>query len=553
MGLHSMFRRRNETDGSDAIGLGSEEGDLEVGAGGPSFFRQELAELRWAAQSEALNVARSGIDPTRWDDGRLAFDFERGLAHGYSGLRDRLANVVGDRIREQCRELYDLAADVGNERANLARIDHTMEHTMREWKQNHEEVIDNQLDLNRYLRLKFVNSNVIKVLVAGVFVLSEFIISGRVFEQLLSDLPPGLGYVLAFGVTLALIVIPHFAALGLKDGLTQHHRFDKEAIEAAGQAVPPEKERAVHVEEKDDKGFRWAASLVGIGLLIMIIPLTVIRVKGEGDGFDWWSFFFLILLQYSLSGYFFLREWLDHGQPSHRMHMSDKSKEHVERLRAKAISDLGSAAAAFHNEAEDLIFTITQAPRWDSYIVSSYYETIRYCRHLIRLANPEYEQFITWARVPYLGSQSSAMQSPFPVDPLSNEHMLLEEDSLLGREWLLRTTTGALSSAAMGAEATASAPEVRTPDVSWLMTKSPDQLLETFLMRYYGLPLSYSRSITGIFAEDHEAQSEKAVSTAPASPIDFDTHFRTVFGNGTSDGDQSLASPPSAPEQTSGQ
>lgn len=547
MGLRNPFRRKNKVDSSDAVGLGGEEGDFEPGLGGPSFFRQELSELRWAAQNEALNVARTGIDPTRWIDGRLSFDYERGLAHGYSGLRDRLANIVGDRIREESRLLYDLAADVGDERVALDNADALLVTTMDDWETKHKAVYENQLDLDRYLRLKSTNSTVLKLLVAAVFIVSEFIISGRVFERLLEDLPPGLGYVLAFGVTLALILIPHYAALGLKDGITQHHLFEKQTLQAQGLPVPAEKERAVHTEEKDDKGFRWAASIIGIGLLILIIPLSVLRVSGEGDGFNWWSFFFLTTLQYVLSGYFFLREWLDHGQPSHSLHMSDQIRERAERRRASALTDLGIASAAFHDAAEDLIFTVTQAPRWDSYIVSSYYETIRYCRHLIRIENPEFEQFITWANVPYLGTQESAARSGFPVEPLSHEHMVLDENGFLGREWWLRTTTHALTDAASEAESRSSAPAIKDSDISWLATKSPDQLLETFLKRYYGLPLLYE------VPEKLKTLSQgvsRPVATPETAGLDIDTQLRQFFGNGSVNSGEVLAPPPTTSDQS---
>jgi hypothetical protein len=519
MALRDLFRRRNQTDGQDPIGMGDSDGDYEDGEGGPSIYKQELAEYRWAAQQEALNVGRRGVDPERWDDGRMSFEFERALAHGHEGLRDRLATYVGQRVRDEVRDLYELASDVALARDSLRDVDDELLHVTRHWKQKHEEVTDNELDVDRYYRLKSVNGKVVKYLIAAVFVVGEFIISGLVFERLFEDLPPGLGYVLAFGVTLALIVIPHYAALGLKEGLTQYHVFEKRALEKAGVAVPLGVDRAVHFEEQDDRGFRWAAFAVGFGLLAMVVPLSVIRTHGEGEEFSWAAFFFLLLLQYALSGYFFLREWLDHGQPSHSLHMLDEQKAVLQAQRTAALEDHADAVTQFHDTAEDLIFTLQQAPRWDSHIVESYLETIRYFRHLITIEQPEYEQFITWARVPYLGSRETTSESEYPLDPVSNEHRSLEEPGPLGREWWLRTAGDALRQAPSDEGAIEAGGDDSLPGASWLITKSPNELLATFLSRYFDLPTDYQRpdGIDESEDEDGEARDEPPdASTAHA-------------------------------------
>lgn len=507
MALRDLFRRRNKADGQDPIGMGDDSGDYDDGEGGPSIYKQELSEYRWAAQQEAVNIARRGVDPERWDNGRMAFEFERAIAHGHEGLRDRLANYVGQRARDEVRELYELAGDVALARDSLREADHKLVQVTEDWRTKHDEVADDELELSRYYRQRSVTARAIKYLIAAVFVVGEFIISGLVFERLFEDLPPGLGYVLAFGVTLALIVIPHYAALGLKEGLTQYHVFEKRGLEKAGQPVPDDVERAVHQEEQDDRGFRWSAFIVGLGLLIMVVPLSIIRAQGEGDEFSWAAFFFLLLLQYALSGYFFLREWLDHGHSSHSLYKLDEEKDALENVRAGILADQADAVSEFHDTAEDLIFTLQQAPRWDSHIVESYLETIRYFRHLITIEQPEYEQFITWARVPYLGSKTTTDASQYPLDPVSEEHRALEEAGPLGREWWLRAATDALREATEEDEAAAGGTGERDgEDASWLITKSPDALLEEFLDRYFDLPLNYNRP-AGIDESDLEAEA----------------------------------------------
>lgn len=114
-----------------------------------------------------------------------------------------------------------------------------------------------------------------------------------------------------------------------------------------------------------------------------------------------------------------------------------------------------------------------QAPRWDSHIVETYHETIRYYRHLITLEQPEYEEFITWARVPYLGSKETKDASDYPLDPVSEEHRSLEEDGPMGREWLLRTAAEALAGIEDEGEDESADGQKAAPEANWLVTKSP--------------------------------------------------------------------------------
>src|SRR5687767_10497493 len=123
MGLRDRFRRKKTTDIDDPLGMGDDNGEYEAGEGGPSIFKADLAAYRWMAQQEAVNIARRGVDPERWADGRMAFEFERAIAHGHEGMRDRLANYVGQRVRDEVRELYEKAGDVGQIRDDLRRTD----------------------------------------------------------------------------------------------------------------------------------------------------------------------------------------------------------------------------------------------------------------------------------------------------------------------------------------------------------------------------------------------------------------------------------------------
>ncbi|MCB0973112.1 MAG: hypothetical protein KDB86_00980 [Actinobacteria bacterium] len=532
MAFERFFSRSKSSTADRPIGMGDEDGEYEAGEGGPSFFKQEMAEWRWAAQQEAVNTINQGVDPERWANGRMAFEFERALAHGHEGLRDRLANLVGKRLHDEAMQLFELAGDVAVARDELREVDRQLVEVTRDWRTKRAEVTDDELELSRYYRLNSPASVMIKMSIAVLFVISEFLISGLVFERIFEDLPPGLGYVLALGVTVALIVVPHYVALALKEGFTQYHVHEQEALQESGTSVPAPVKRAVHVEERDDKGFRITALLVGMGLLVLILPLSWLRTNNDqSDTVNWGAFLFLLLLQLVLSGYFFLREWLDHGHPSHSLHMLDQQKHRLEVTRRNVLESLGDAVAAFHEAAEDVVLTIQQSPRWDSHIVETYYETLHYHRHLIALGLPEFEEFITWARVPYLGSAATAAESGYPLDPVSEEHRSLEEDGPLGREWLLRTSAEDLKAKTDGVVNGA----VPVPAVGWLITKSPEALLSAYLGRYFDLDMAYRRPhALDDAGEDAPAATTRQSRGRKTGGETIDKRFQVVGSEGAS-------------------
>lgn len=50
-----------------------------------------------------------------------------------------------------------------------------------------------------------------------------------------------------------------------------------------------------------------------------------------------------------LSGYFFLREWLDHGHPSHGLHKLGEEKEAIEAERRATLESVSDAVSEFHD------------------------------------------------------------------------------------------------------------------------------------------------------------------------------------------------------------
>ena len=490
MGLRDRLRERSRraptTEGADAIGLG-DASDHEPGEGGPSFLKSDLAAYRWATQQEAVNVGRRGVDPERWDEGRMAFEYERTIARGHEALRDRLANYVGTRLRDEVGELFDQAGEVAVAHEALRHVDAELVNVMNDWRSLKADVSDDEMDIGRFTRARSPKARAVKYAIFGAFVASEFVISGTIFEQTIRTDVVGLGFIFALGLMVLLIVIPHYAAQGLKEGVTHYHSFERDHYVKTGADVPFRLERQVHQEGREDQGFRITVAVLALVLLGLIIPLSMLRAA-ENEGLVW--FFFFLFLQIGISGYFFLREWLDHDAASHNLTMLTEEKEALEALRMAALEDVSSAVAEFRRAAADVALTVQQAPRWDSQIVEAYYETIHYFRHLVALQQPEAEQFITWARITSLENRAVAEQSGYPLDSVEHEHAALAEDGPMGREWWMR-----MANEALGRDGSLRPSEGDDPEfhLSWLVTHSPLAVLDDLLERHFDIELPYKR------------------------------------------------------------
>lgn len=487
MGLLDRFRKRQVAQGGDALGMGLSDTDLEPGEGGPSLWASDMAQVRWTTMQQALDAARRGTDPERWaPDGRMAENYERAIAHNHEGLRDRAADLVLEQVRENVQALYDVAAEIAPLRDELRRTDEELAEVNKHHDSVHEDVDDYEAELARYERLKSSSGKYVKWVIVALIVASEVLISGRVFDERLELDYQGLGYLFALGVILIFIVIPHYAAQGFKEGITQHHRHELDVAERAGQDPDAGLLRAVHKELAEDRGFRVVSIVVALLLIGLTIPLSMLRAEGGFEG--WLGFFFFVLLQLGISGYFFLREWHDHGSASHTLLRIDERREALLSERADIVSDLATAMGDFDKAGQDLATTLRHAPRWDSHIVETYNETLRYGRHLVAMERAEDEQFIYWGRVPYLGTKASATQSEYPLDPVSEEHRALEGEDLFGREWWLREAVKQLQG---------EQPVEQTVDEDfgdardWFTVPNPDRLLADFLRRVADLPVDY--------------------------------------------------------------
>lgn len=552
MGLFSRFRRRKGAPrggGSGPEPVLEYEGPVfedpdpaDPGVGGPAYYEAEIAKMRWIAEAEATNLARADIDPLAWRGGEMAFDHERGIAHAHEALRDKLASRVADQLAENASLLYEKAADVAVAREKLRNADNALVRVTRDFKKLYEDIRHDPLELGRYYRLTSKPTQDAKKVIAIVFVVSEFIISGFVFERMIPSEIPFLGYFFALGLMLLLIVVPHYTAQGLKEGVTRYHKFDQRWAKDNHRKVHPDLARRVDYEEMDDKGFRVAAIVVGIVLIALILPMSILRAHEIPTTIPRiLLFFFFLLLQLGISGYFFLREWLDHGMASHNLYKLAEQKTELEYDRMAIYdNDYSFAVQGFHQQAEDLIFVLTQAPRWDSYIVQECMATIRLFRHHVMLGHHDLAPFITWARVPYLGSRQSVeagRADGYPIDPLSNEHVALDEETLLGREWWMRAASDALArlpEPKLPSGGSDAGPEIEgqlppsnlaapssVDDVSWYLSRSPWVLLREFLQRYFDLDVNYVRPAE-LDVEADTPSEEELTRDDPADEFDPD-------------------------------
>lgn len=350
--------------------------DRDREEGGPSYFAEELSQLNWLAVQEAVNLARSDIDPEAWPDYRLAFELERGIAHGYEGLRDRLSNRIGARIRDQVKKLYEHVAQIANVRIRLQDVDHELIGINADWKRQFEDVRADPMQLDRYYQHSSGGVQTGKYAIAMLLVLTEFFISWEVFREVLENEVSAA--IFSLGLILLMVVVPHYVAHGLKLGHTRHHKMVREDHKERSEPLPKRQRLNEEMEEKDDRGFRIAATVLGILLVLLVIPLSWARkeeIRGGLDGWYWLPLFFL--LQLGISGYFFLREWLDFSGPAANLAHLNSIREDLRGERLELMEENNELLAEYHARAEELVFVMREAPRWDSYIVECYLSTLR--------------------------------------------------------------------------------------------------------------------------------------------------------------------------------
>jgi hypothetical protein len=506
------------------LGMGSDNDD-DPGQGGPSAFMSELAQYRWVMSQEAVNLARGEYDPTVWPNGRMAFEMEQAAAHGHEGLRERVQLYIQDQITEESEDLAELAGAVATSRQELDEADRELAHSLKEWRKAEQELEDDPLEVSRYHRLMSPNTQMLKRALLLIFVLSEFIITGFIFDRALPLDVPLLGYVLALGVMVMLTAIPHFVAQGIKEGITDHHRWAVKKLEDAGEDVDVVLQRMQHREQQDDGGFKIASYVVGGLLVALALPLALLRSSETLKGSEIAWFFLFLIIQLGISGYFFLREWLDHGAPSATLHKLNEQKGLAEDRRADGYQDYADALTDYFRDSRSVFKWLLDAARHDAYIVDCYLESMHWSRHLHTIERPELGVFIHGARQPYLGSNEEVDNARGRVfDPVFDEHRSLEADSPLGRMWALRTIEAATKAAGQSVREDGEA-QGETDDEEAQPTRSPagaliDSLAREWLYDYLRehFDLGPYRPPKFLLEEEADEEGTLGVASQPKAP-----------------------------------
>jgi len=480
MGFFDRFRRTND-GGSSIAGTSvielSNASDLPMGMGGSSPIQARLEQLRLTATSQAVEIAQTPLDPAAWAGGRMAFAAERALAADYEAARADLQNFAASSADEAVQSLQSVAESVAVWRDRLATIDYRLATIAGLWRQKFERIANDPHEFGRYERAVSEKARVVYYAIGFLFVASEFMVSAALFRGI-SGFPGG-QYVLALGVVLMLVVVPHYSAKGLKEGFTRFHQFNEHRVEDASKTPSPELVRNVAHEITDDYGFRAASLVVGLLLVAFILPLSILRADESTSGGAAWTWFF-ILLQACISGYFFLREWYDHGTLSSNLKALSDRRDELNSERDEAVVELSAVHTEFKAAAVVLAFVLTQYPRWDSHAVMTFNATIQHMRHTIGLAQPDFRPLLDTAVVPSLSTPAQSRDLD-EFDGIERFHHELVADGPTSRRWWLdMKLPGALDGDDFGF-----AP-------AWLITTSPEAILRAALTSR-GLEFEYER------------------------------------------------------------
>jgi hypothetical protein len=303
---------------------------------------------------------------------------------------------------------------------------------------------DDPIEVGRYVALSSERVRFWKYALAVIFIVAEFALTSIVFGESFSGGFDGAQFLLAAGVMVGLMAVPHFVAKGLKDGLTSYHENVEPDEDETSKRKRDEAQRRQEMERRDDQGFRVASTVLGIMLLIFAIPLSILRLEGAktGNKAVWFAFF--LVAQLVISGYFFLREWYDHGHLSTLCHRLDASLEAASDDRTNALGAYAAAIGAYHAVAAPVFTTLLNAARVDSYIVANMMESLEFGRHEHTIGRPELGVFIAGATKPYVGARGEAT---VPFRSIYEAQTSLEADNPSGRRWYLDAVATAVAEA----------------------------------------------------------------------------------------------------------
>lgn len=466
----SLFRRR-------------ESGDIL------SEMQTQLSRLRWIATAEAVNIVRSQPDPADWPDGEMVFELERSTAHEHEALRDDLAQRVSRRVAVVAARIYDRAAAIARRRSKLHDIDTELVRKTHDWREVYMLIKHDDQELARYQRSRSSKSQSLKWGVAIVLIAAEFMLTQAAFAGLFSV--EWFRFVVVIGTMVMLIVVPHYVALGIKDGQVHHYASLEKAYRERGLEPPSRIGHMARREGSEDRVFIWA----GVGMMVLITALAVAlglirtyEVSGSYGSLGLWAVFY-VSLQLAISGYFFFREYQDYGNLAGNLKLLSERREKLIAKRQRILAGLADDMAAFEEDAEELLEVYESFPRWDSYVVDEYLATVHWIRHVVSTQLSEIAPLVSLARIPYLGA-ADEVDPDDRVDPIWNEHRALADDSLRGRDWRIERI-GDQWAVAFGQEAGVVSTHADAQDFSWMIRRNPGEMLKEFLDRYFDIEVDY--------------------------------------------------------------
>jgi hypothetical protein len=499
MGFLDRFRK-SHVDGRPET---PEEDASDAGEGGLSFYASRLNDLRWISTGETVNIAKAGIDPISWPGHQMELPLESAMLHDHEQIREQLSSRVRAAVRDIASELWAAAASIAAGRDLLLSADEELVRVTNDWKRNYETLKSDPDELGRYYRARHPGYRQSKIAIAAGLVITEWAMTGYAVDSALRGLAdiPLIGYLIAVGITLLFVVVPHSIGVQIREGRSHFHQWKLDYVREQSRVgrnlddFPSihELQRLDETEREQDRGFVLVAAIEGLFLLMLLIPLSFARAA-DADGSKWiWVPVFLAL-QLAVSGYFFMREYHDHGTLSHNLwHLSERRDQLVAE-RHSVLAGVAAEMSRFLGLAEHMVFTIQQAPHWDSEIVEAFLATAYYGRHAMMVEHPELAPFIQWAKLPLYHADEVERDGQPVLHNVIWRHPWLSDDGPFGRRWWMDVANQALGDLAEdGSSGARPAAEQREAESSWLVTSSPLKLLEAFLARFFGQPLEYRR------------------------------------------------------------
>jgi len=528
-----LFRGRRTSSQPD-LGLPS-VADLEEGEGGLHPFDAEMSAMAWISQQKAVEAARSDLDPFIWPSGEMEFPVEFSWAFAHEALRDKLGAKVEADLRDLSRELHSQASEIASQRLELSELDVQLVEEMEHRDELMKRASASPEDLSTYYRRRNLSSSLLKYGFAALLVLSEVAMTTEVFGALEASNAGG-AFVVALGAILIFILIPHQIAIGWKAGSHQRTLAELEWHREKGE-VPPDLKSRSDQEVKSDFVLRVTTILMTALLLGMLVPLSVLRTEVLAGGDLKWLGVFM-LLQLIISVFFFYIAWRDHSHLSDELLEVSRRVEQTAKTRSGLIDEMLEALAVYRDEGLNVEMVVAAAPRWDSEIVLRFNQTMENFRNDLLTQRPEFAPFFAYATRPLLDTGEAAETATKDADrtfvSIYRANRYLEEESVFGRTWLMRQRA-----AAMEAEDSPSTVD----QLDWVLAKSPEQLLATYLDEL-GFELEYEPppELQRLDAESQDDESP-ADEMRRKGPNGTKGGHRAVVAVGDSEGDEADVAP----------